>query len=278
MLLSVPAQNAVFRSRVDHVTLNVAVRQGTRLITDLKPADFEVRDNGEEQTVTEAVFESVPTDATMLVDMSASVRAPLLASLKHAIDSLQQKLRPTDRLALYQFNEGIQGISHTVAGQPVSELLSQPRGETALFDALAASVIKPNAPPFRQMLLLFTDGLDTLSFLDEKSVRAIVRRSDQAVFVVALADDVTHRVAHQEFLSDVADTSGGRFALLEGTGQIDREFVSSLEDFRLSYTLSYDTSATAKPGWHELTVRVKRPGRYDIRARRGYVVGAGGPG
>ena len=47
-------------------------------------------------------------------------------------------------------------------------------------------------------------------------------------------------------------------------------FVRALNDFRTSYVLRYAIQGQAKAGWHELQVRVTRPGEYEVRARKGY--------
>jgi hypothetical protein len=57
-----------------------------------------------------------------------------------------------------------------------------------------------------------------------------------------------------------------------GTGEsISRVFRTTLEDFRASYVLQYTAEGVAPEGWHELSVSVKKRGRYDIRARKGYM-------
>jgi hypothetical protein len=36
------------------------------------------------------------------------------------------------------------------------------------------------------------------------------------------------------------------------------------------FVVDYNESAVAAAGWHELTVRVKRAGKYEVLARKGY--------
>jgi hypothetical protein len=44
-----------------------------------------------------------------------------------------------------------------------------------------------------------------------------------------------------------------------------------LEDFRASYVLQYVPRNVPPDGWHDITVSVKGHGKYDIRARKGYM-------
>jgi hypothetical protein len=43
-----------------------------------------------------------------------------------------------------------------------------------------------------------------------------------------------------------------------------------MEEFRTSYMLRYSPQGVAGAGWHEITVKIARPGKFDVRARRGY--------
>ncbi len=52
----------------------------------------------------------------------------------------------------------------------------------------------------------------------------------------------------------------------------DAAFLRALEDFRTSYVLRYTLEGVSSAGWHDVAVRVVKPGtRYQVRARRGYV-------
>ncbi|HXT68653.1 MAG TPA: VWA domain-containing protein [Vicinamibacterales bacterium] len=58
------------------------------------------------------------------------------------------------------------------------------------------------------------------------------------------------------------------------TEMLDEPFLKALEDFRTSYVVSYVLAGVPRPGWHEVKVRVKRPGTsYQIRTRNGYTGG-----
>ena len=48
-------------------------------------------------------------------------------------------------------------------------------------------------------------------------------------------------------------------------------FKATLEDFRASYVLRYVAQGVTEDGWHQIDVGLKKRGRYDIRARRGYM-------
>jgi VWFA-related protein len=269
------AQDVVFRSGTDVVAVDVAVKEGQRVVADLTAQDFEVLDSGERQLVDDVVFGAVPIETTLVVDMSGSVDGPLLRAIQSAVIGVQARLRESDRLNLMRFN-------HRIAEAPVpvradlTRLLASPVGQTSLIDAVVAGLIRPRAAGARQLLILFTDGGDSMSFLDESTALAVASRTDTAVFVVAVTDNIA-RLAHRALFEALTEATGGRFAILGRNGNLSGAFVQALDDFRQSYVLRYTVRGEPRPGWHPVDVRVLRSGRFDVRARRGYVVAAPAP-
>jgi len=49
-----------------------------------------------------------------------------------------------------------------------------------------------------------------------------------------------------------------------------KAFQEILADFRSSYVLQYTPTGVPAQGWHEIKVKVQRPGSFTVRARRGY--------
>lgn len=266
-------QAPVFRSTLDFVTVDVSVRQGHRPVTDLTPGDFEVLDNGHRQDVAEAAYASWPIEVTLVTDLSLSVEGGLLVSLKRAIDHVGSGLRPTDRIHLVGFNHVIGERPSPPAGTLLSGLLPAPAGATALFDAVIASAIRPRDPTMRPMLIVFTDGADTMSFLSERTLTEVSRRVDTAIFIVAVGDATPAGVVvpHARLYETLAASTGGAVAMLSRAEDLGSAFLRAVDSFRASYVLRYAFDGPAMPGWHDIAVRVTRPGRYDIRARNGYV-------
>lgn len=268
--VTLAAQDVVFRTHTDIVTIDVSVRQGGRVLNDLNADDFEILDAGEPQTVDDVVFESVPIETTLVVDMSASVDGPLLNAIQSAVRDVQSRLRESDRINLMRFNHRI-AEAPVAARADLTRLLSNPTGQTSLVDALVAALVRPRDVASRQLLILFTDGGDSMSFLDEPTALAVATRAEAAVFVVAVAHDVT-RLPHRAMFEAMTEATGGRFAVLGRGGNLSGAFVQALDNFRQSYVLRYTVRGVPRPGWHPVEVRVRRPGRYDVLARRGYFV------
>jgi len=127
---------------------------------------------------------------------------------------------------------------------------------------------------------VFTDGVDGSSLLEGSEVVDVAARSGVTVFTVMLPDTslsttplgtfITN-AAGEDVLQRVSSATGGVYASISQNDQLGTSFVRAFDEFRTSYVLRYAATGTPKPGWHELSVRVTKNGRYDVRARKGYV-------
>ena len=268
------AQQPVFRASTASVSVDVSVRQNGKPVIDLGPADFEVRDGERVQQVAEVLRETLPIDVTCIVDLSGSVQGPVLEALSRAVNVIGQRLRPTDRASVVTFNQQIRQVrALQPGGWPDGLSLGTPSSLTSLFDALAVSLVASPEIGRRRMAIVFTDGLDTTSFLDGTSILEVARRSGAAVFTVALAEGTVRsprRPAHESLFTGLATATGGALDVLQRDEDLSGSFAQAFEEFRTSYVLSYTYEGPDLPGWHQLQVRVTRPGRYEVRARQGY--------
>jgi VWFA-related protein len=269
------SQAPVFRSVTDAVAIDVAVSAGNRPVADLKAGDFAVMDNGVPQIVLDLTREAMPIAVSLIVDTSGSVRGPLFAALCRAVDDVSTRLAAGDTIRLVQFSEhlGLGDALSPQAGRTLSARLRPPAGYTSLLDALAVGLISEPRPGWREMAIVFTDGRDTTSIVSDDAVVELARRSNAAVFVVALAGASGGALPHEKLLRAVTGLSGGRLAAIARNQDLSRSFVQALDDFRTSYVVRYEPKGVERRGWHDLEVSI--PGRtgYTIRARKGYFGG-----
>ena len=279
-----------FRTAVDTVELDVAVMQGNKAGAALTASDFEVTDNGVKQSVLEVSRERQPIDVVLVVDISGSVRGALLDALTDAVNNVRGRLRDDDRAELVTFNGQILGrIPITAAKALKSIKIDGAAGSTSLNDALVVAMAAPAEIGRRRMAIVFTDGFDTSSFLEEKSVIDVAARSHTAMFVVSTDSKATN------FFNTLADTTGGVVQSVPPVGitissagpnalpgnsvmkfglsgeVLDASFLRALDDFRMSYVVRYSLTGVTRQGWHDVAVRVLKAGRYQVRAKRGYV-------
>jgi VWFA-related protein len=275
-LLLVPVQQApVFRSTVEGVSVSVSVRDGEKSVAGLTGADFELLDNGVAQTISAISVETQPIDVTLLLDLSRSVTGRRLERLKYGVVEMADLLRKEDRLRLFSVQHEIRLVFPFQPGgtKPNVESLTA-FGGTALFDGLAAAMMRPTEPDRRQFIVAYTDGIDTISFLDLDTVRDIAGRADAVVqILVPTTFDGRGRpqgsIPQAALINDLAARTGGQIYWVDFAAPVGPAFKQAVSDFRTSYVLRYIPTGVSGDGWHEITVRVKK-GNYDVRARKGY--------
>lgn len=264
-------QPPLFRADTDAVTVNVSVQRGTRLVTGLTAADFQVIDNGVSQHIVSLSYEKLPIDVSVLLDVSNSISSAVLDQLRQAVLDLRQTLRADDRLQVVAFNMAIQQLVGTdapasVAASAVAAL--KPRGSSAVIDALAVALAAPTAPDRRQFIVLFSDGKDSSSITSPDTLLDMARRTTPTVSIV-LASVV--RQTAPRFYSELAAETGGTVESILPTERVRDGFLRALDQFRSNYVLTFVPTGVDRAGTHALTVRVT-PSDAQVRARRVYVV------
>jgi VWFA-related protein len=284
------SQEPTFRVSVDVIRIDVLVLDGARPIRGLTARDFEVFDNGVRQRPEVQSLEDAPIDVVLALDTSKSVEGRLLTQLTGAATTLVDALDDEDRVALLTFSNliGLQsplttdraGVRHAIGRVRAS-------GATSIVDALSAALSLPGVSNRPTLVLVFSDGLDTASWLTSSQVIDQARRSDIVIDGVVVGEEArpaavmpglpaTSRAPIEPdeirgFLARATAASGGR--LLDGSRgeRLSHAFVEAVQSFRQRYELTYSPTGPAAPGWHAVEIRVRGHRTATIRARPGYV-------
>jgi VWFA-related protein len=242
------------------------VTENGRPVRGLSAQDFDIRDNGVEQQIDLVSFDQIPLNVVLAFDMSDSVAGDRLDRLRAAGNAVLDGLAARDRSALVTF-------SHTVRlASPLTNDATRVRtaltfangaGRTSLIDGTYAAIQIGESDAGRALLIVFSDGLDTASWLAANTVIDAAKRSDVVAYGVALRSP-----AKPEFLRELTSVSGGRLFEVEKTQNLETIFVGILEEFRQRYLVSYTPRGVDRGGWHKVDVRVKRGGT--VKARPGY--------
>src|SRR5687767_13312664 len=138
-------QSFKFRTGVELINVNATVTdQSGRFVSGLTKDDFRVYEDEQLQTLTHFNAERVPVSLGIVLDTSGSMDGDKMHSAKQALERfLFQLLDPQDEVFLYRFDntpELVQGWTRDK--RQVSDALGriQPRGGTALYDAVADAV------------------------------------------------------------------------------------------------------------------------------------------
>lgn len=256
-----------FRSGVEIVELDVSVTRGGVPVAGLTARDFALTDNGAPQEVASVTLEQLPLSVTMVLDTSQSVAGERLRHLVQAGTGLTAALHGEDRAALVTFSHAVDlRVPMTGDLTAIREALGAMNGNgaTALRDAVHLALQLQPHDQTRPLVLLFTDGHDTASWLTEDAAIDSARRAGVVIHVV--------RVESDAFLDKLTQISGGRSWSATSDRQLQDLFTKALDEMRARYLLTYTPRGVRQRGWHELKVKLKN-GSADLTARRGYFVG-----
>src|SRR5215471_8800684 len=264
------SQQPAFSTRVESVRVDVLVLENGRPVRGLGPSDFDIADNGVPQQVDLVSFEQIPLNVVLSLDMSDSLAGERLEQLRDASRAVLDGLTTDDQAALVTF-------SHAVAlGTKLSKDLAAAKralddvsglGETSLVDGVYAAMTVAESDVGRALLLVFSDGLDTASWLPADAVLEAAKRSDVVTYSAAIGS-----VGGAPFLKELSALTGGTLYKVESTKDLRATFLGILEEFRHRYLVSYTPHGVSNDGWHRLDVRVKSR-RATIQARPGYLAG-----
>jgi VWFA-related protein len=224
------AQTPTFSSRVEAVRVDVLVTENGRPVRSLGLADFEVLDNGVKQQVDLVSFEQLPLNVILTLDMSDSVVGERLSHLRTAGLGLLDGLKRGDQAALITFNHMVVlGADLTADWSRVRKALeqAQPTGNTSVVDASFAGMMLGESDVGRALVIVFSDGLDTSSWLQPEAVLEIAKRCDAVVYGVAAGSG-----PKPEFLSDLSEQTGGRLFEIASTKSLSAVFLEVLDEFR----------------------------------------------
>jgi VWFA-related protein len=268
--VSAVAQQPTFSSRVEAVRVDVLVKDRGQVVRGLGPQDFEVRDDGVLQEIDLVRLEQVPLNVILGLDVSQSVNGERLEHLLGAGDALLDRLTGEDRAALLTFSHAVRLRQELTQDIPrVRQALEAviPAGQTSLIDGTSAAITLSGSDVGRSLLIVFSDGLDTASFLSSDVVLQSARRADVVTYGVSIRSRIS-----PTFLKELGELTGGSVFEIESTKDLSQTFLRILDEFRQRYLLSYSPQGVSPTGWHRLEVRVKGR-RATVSARAGYQAG-----
>jgi Ca-activated chloride channel homolog len=271
------AQAGPFRSRVDIVQVTVAVTDTNgRLITGLTQGDFQVFEDGVEQTITQFTDKRVPVSLGMLLDASDSMRGQAVVDARDAFDRFVGDLLLTeDEVFVATFNHMPRLLTKwTTPPMSLRGRLNElkPSGGTAIYDALAdTSRLFEQRVNLRAAMIVVSDGADTASDRSLLQTIEVIRRNDAFVYAIAIdaPDGRESTRVNPEALRDITSLTGGYTEVVKSAGDLGPATERIADELNKQYTIGYSSSKPPDGSWRPLRVRV-RTGGYFVRARRGY--------
>ena len=279
---------ATFKSSVDLVTISAAVRNGRKVVRDLKRTDFEVLDSGKPVAIKDFYFGDSPISLAILLDISGSMAVGgNIERAREAIGMTAANRRDQqDEAALFTFDSKLQevvGFTSDLQRVRARSLEGKPWGITSLFDAIeeTARLVGERSNKHRALLVI-TDGVDTSSRLTAAQVSGIASSIDVPVYLLAVVNPADHpegdfqarpsdaRFSQQGELADLSRWTGGDLHYASVPSHLVEAVRDILTELRFQYLITFEPSA--RPGWHALEIRTRKRD-LTVHARGGYMSG-----
>src|SRR5215467_13384268 len=253
---------------VDLVLFNVTVLDGdNRLVTDLKPENFQLFEDKIEQQILYFSSEVAPVSLGIIFDISHSMEKKLDFAREAAAKFLETGT-PEDEYFLVEFSNRAkiaEGFTSDISRLRDRLALKQGAGATALYDAiyLGLGQLKRGQNP-KKALLLITDGEDNHSRYSRGDIRDFIREADAQIYVVDLG---------RALLGDLADMTGGH-SYHTSMDDLENTCEKIAFEIKSQYVIGYESTNTSKDGkYRKIRVRVTPPagmGKLGVRTREGY--------
>ena len=276
-------QRPAFRAGVDIVSLNVTVQDAAgHYVTDLDQNEFSIFEDGSKQDITFFNRRQQPIALSLLLDSSASMEDKL-EMLQISAKSFIKRLKPNDIAQVIDFDSRVEirqaftgnlaelesGIGKTAAG-----------GSTSLHNAIYIALKElrkvravSEEDVRRQALVVFSDGEDTSSLISFDEVLDLAKRSETAIYTIALrgVDTQTKGFREAEFvMRQLAQETGGRSFFPARIEELTGVYAQIADELASQYTIGYTSKNGRRDGaFRRIVVQAGRQG-LTPRTKRGY--------
>ncbi len=224
---------------------------------------------------------ALPLSIALAIDTSLSTRHDLPLEQASAKRFAHEIIRPIDALSVYAFSEIVNEATHGYTSdlKRIDESIDHIRvgAATALYDAIYLASRALDQRKGRKVIVLITDGGDTISKVDYKEA---VRASEEAeaivysIIVVPIENSAGRETGGEHALIQLSEDTGGKFYYATSVTQLDEAFRKISDELRTQYLLAYYPSRhTSFSEFRRIEVTVTGVpdgAAYRVRHRAGY--------
>jgi Ca-activated chloride channel family protein len=212
----------------------------------LKKENFGLLEDGKPQTISVFDKESVlPLSIVLDIDTSLSTRKDLPLELSSARRFAHTILRPIDALSLYAFSEIVsEVVPFTSDLKAIDRGIDRVRqgSATALYDALYLGAQALGPRKGRKVMVVITDGGDTVSQVDYKEAVRAAQEAEAIVYsiiVVPIEASAGRDTGGEHALIQISEDTGGKYFYATSMPQLDDAFQRISDELRTQYLLAY---------------------------------------
>jgi Ca-activated chloride channel family protein len=243
------AQNSDTTFKVDVKLVNVFVTvtdDHGAPIANLTKDNFQLLEDGKPQKIAVFAKESaLPLNIVLDIDTSLSTRKDLPLELSSARRFSHAILRPVDAISLYGFSEIVsEVVPFTSDAKSIDRGIDRIRlgSATAMYDALylGAHALEPRQG--RKVMVVITDGGDTVSKVDYKEALRAAQEAEAIVYsiiVVPIEASAGRDIGGEHALIQLSEDTGGKYFYATSVPQLDDAFQKISDELRTQYLLAY---------------------------------------
>jgi Ca-activated chloride channel family protein len=268
--------------KVDVKLVNVFVTvtdQHGAPVAGLKKEDFDLFEDDKQQTI--SVFDkesSIPLSIVLDIDTSLSTRKDINLELSSARRFTHAILRPVDALSLYEFSEVVNEIvPFTSDLKTIDRGIEHPKlgAATALYDAIYLGSQALEKRQGRKVIVIITDGGDTVSQVDYKEAVRAAQEAEALVYSiidVPIEASAGRDTGGEHALIQISEDTGGKYYYATSVADLDEAFHKISDELRTQYLLAYYPSQRySSSDFRRLQVKVDGGNpAYNVRHRAGY--------
>jgi Ca-activated chloride channel family protein len=243
--------------------------------------NFSLLEDGQEQKI--SIFEkqsAMPLSIALAVDTSMSTRHDLPLEQSSAKRFAHTILRPVDALSVYGFSEYVnKSTDFTADLKRIDEGIDHIRlgAATALFDAIYVVSHALDRRRGRKVIVLITDGGDTISKVDYKEAVRAAQEAEAilySIIVVPIENSAGRETGGEHALIQLSEDTGGKYYYATSMAQLDEAFQKISDELRTQYLLAYyPLRRTSFSDFRRIQVSVvgsAEASAYRVRNRAGY--------
>ena len=238
-------------------------------VTDLTKDDFRLYEKDEQQQVLDFYNEERRISLAILIDTSTSMRDKI-KEVHEAAGAFVDTLREIDQALIIDFDDNVYLIQDLTSDREAlkdSIASTEAFGATSIYDAIHAAYRKIGKIEGRKVIILLSDGEDTMSQFGYNRVLEEAKSNSTLIYSIALGGSFGSR---KNVLKEFADVTGGKFFFVKKASDLAEVYQKIAEELGKQFFLTYSTSNDAWDGrWIKLRLESDKPG-IKLRSRRGY--------
>ena len=264
--------------RVDVKLVNVFVTVTDKAgapVGSLTKDNFKLLEDGVPQKVSVFARESeLPLSIVLAIDTSLSTKKDLKLETLSARKFTHDILRHQDALSLYQFSEIVEELvpfTSDVARIDRGIDRVHVRAATALYDAIHLGADALMKREGRKVMLLITDGGDTVSqvkYAEALREAQIAEAIVYPIIIVPIEASAGRDLGGEHALIQIAHDTGGKYYYASDLKTLDEAFRRISEELRTQYLLAYYPSRRlADSDFRKIDVEIAAPDAEELRSR-----------